>query len=127
MKLNAKFYRNRQRGWTLIGGLMVLIILAFVVIIGFRVSPIYLDYFTVKSTLEALKGDPGVSQMSKLDIQKNVQRRFDVGYVDVVKGTDVKIKQDKKGKIVQLDYEDRRPLIANLEVVAKFSKTVYLY
>ena len=117
----------RQRGWTLIGALVILILLAFVVLIGFRVVPMYLDYFTVKSTLEALQSERGVAKMSKVEIQKSIQRRFDVGYVEVVTAKDVKIRLAKNGgRVVELVYEDRRPLIANLEVVGKFNQTVAL-
>ncbi len=127
MERNAASFVLRQRGWTMIGALVILILLAFVVLIGFRVVPMYLDYFTVKSTLEALQSEHGVAKMSKLDIQKSIQRRFDVGYVEVVTAKDVKIRLAKNGgRIVELVYEDRRPLIANLEVVGKFNQTVAL-
>ena len=117
---------GRERGWTMIGGMIILCLLAFVVVIGFRLVPMYLDYFTVQSSLESLKSEPEVARMSKYDILASIQRRFDVGYVDVVTSKDVKIKQDKNGKFVELVYEDRRPLLANLEIVGKFNKTVYL-
>jgi hypothetical protein len=117
---------GREGGWTMIGGVVILCLIGFVVIIGFRLVPMYLDYFTVQSSLESLKSQPEVARMSKYDILASIQRRFDVGYVDVVTSKDVKIKQDKNGKFVELVYEDRRPLLANLEIVGKFNKTVYL-
>jgi hypothetical protein len=117
---------GRERGWTMIGAVVILCLLAFVVVIGFRLVPMYLDYFTVQSSLESLKSQPEVARMSKYDILASIQRRFDVGYVDVVTSKDVKIKQDKDGRFVELVYEDRRPLLANLEIVGKFNKTVRL-
>ncbi len=127
MERNAASFVLRQQGWTLIGALVILILLGFVVLIGFRVVPMYLDYFTVKSTLNALQSERGVAKMSKVDIQRSIQRRFDVGYVEVVTAKDVKIRLAKNGgRIIELVYEDRRPLIANLEVVGKFNQTVAL-
>ena len=117
---------GHERGWTMIGAVVILCLLAFVVLIGFRLVPMYLDYFTVQSSLESLRSQPEVARMSKYDILASIQRRFDVGYVDVVTAKDVKIKQDKDGRFVELVYEDRRPLLANLEIVGKFNKTVYL-
>jgi hypothetical protein len=86
----------------------------------------YLDYFSVQSTLESLTKQPEAGRMSKSDIQNSIQRRFDVDYIEVVKAKDVKIRPGRNGKVVQIVYEDRRPLFANLEIVGKFDKSVEL-
>ena len=129
MKLNKDVQvsgKTYQNGMTVVGMVLVLAGIGFVALMGMRIVPIYIDYFTVKSTLEALKQDPEVKQMSKLEIQQSIQRRFDVGYVTVVTGKDVKLRHDEKNVIVELVYDDRRPLIGNLDTVAKFHETVYL-
>ena len=45
---------RRQRGVSMIGGLLMLIVVCFVALMVIRIVPIYVSYFTVKSTLEAL-------------------------------------------------------------------------
>jgi hypothetical protein len=76
--------KDRQQGITVISGLLILVGLGFVVLIALRVIPIYIDYFTVRSTLEGLRKDPEIARMTTFDIHKTIQKRFDIGYVDIV-------------------------------------------
>lgn len=115
-----------QRGITMIGGLLILIALGFVVLIGIRVIPIYIDYFSVRSTLEGLKKEPQISRMTSSDIRSAIEKRFNIGYVDVVNAKQVKIRKQGNARILVLDYEDRRPVIGNVDVVAKFNVNVPL-
>ena len=115
-----------QRGMTVIAVILILISIAFIALIAMRIIPIYLSYFSVRSALEGLKKEPEVAQMSIFDIQQRIQKRFDISYVTVIDPKQVKIRQQGRDKILELVYEDRRPLIANLDVVAKFNDKIVL-
>ena len=117
---------DRQRGMSVIGGLLWLIIAAFVVLIMLRVVPIYIDYFSLMSTLEGLKKEPQIGRMSTEDIYRTMGRRFDIGYVTVIKPQQIKIRREGNDRILDVSYEDRRSLIGNLDVVAKFNDTIVL-
>jgi hypothetical protein len=117
---------SRQRGMTMIGGLLALVSVCFVALLVLRIVPIYITYFTVRSTLEGIKKEPQVSQMSSTDIYNTLQKRFDIGYITVVQAKQVKIRQQGRDRMLALAYEDRRPLIGNLEVVATFDINVVL-
>jgi hypothetical protein len=116
----------RQRGMTGFGMLMMLGIVGLGALLGMRIVPIYLDHFVVKSSMQALKQDLETRQMSAAEVRQTISRRFDINNVTHIGEKDVKIRQNGQGMIVELAYEDRRPLIGNLEVVAKFSETVVL-
>jgi hypothetical protein len=115
-----------QRGMTVVAVILILISIAFVALIAMRIIPIYVSYFSVRSALEGLKKEPEVAQMGIFDIQQRIQKRFDISYVKVIDPKQVKIRQQGRDKILELVYEDRRPLIANLDVVAKFNDTIVL-
>jgi flagellin-like protein len=117
---------KRQRGISPIGGLLMLIVVCFVALMAIRIVPIYVSYFTVKSALEGLARDPASRQMSSSEIYSTLQKRFDIGYVSVVDAKQVKIRQQGRERIVSLAYEDRRPLIGNLGIVANFDINVVL-
>lgn len=117
---------RQQRGISAIGGLLALVVVCFVALIVIRIVPIYVSYFTVKSTLEALQRDPASRQMSTFELYNTLQKRFDIGYVSVVDAKQVKIRQQGKERILSLAYEDRRPLIGNLDIVAKFDINLVL-
>jgi flagellin-like protein len=117
---------KRQRGVSPIGGLLILVVVCFVALLVIRIVPIYISYFTVKSTLEGLAHDPTSRQMSVSELHSSLQKRFDIGYVSVVDARQVKISQQGRERIVSLTYEDRRPLIGNLDIVANFDINVVL-
>jgi len=118
---------SRQRGITMMGGLMILIFMAFVVVIVMKVVPIYLNYYQIYTALEGLQSEPGIKSESKNQIMERILRRFDISQIYSPDPKDV-IKIEKKGGVteVKLAYEDRRGLLGNLEVVAVFEREFIL-
>lgn len=118
--------RQRQRGMTAIGTLLMVGCLGFVVYLAMRLVPMYLDGFTVRSALESLKQEPAAAQWGPNEIRDRLRRRFDVNNVDSVKPSDVKVVVDDGRKTVSVAYETRVHLIANLDAVARFDFSVEL-
>lgn len=125
--MTANAMAARQRGMTVMGLIMVLVFMAFVVVIVMKVVPIYLNYYQVYTSLEGLQSEPGVKEESKSQIMDRILRRFDISQIYSPDPRDV-IDIEKKGGVtrVTLFYEDRRPLLGNLEVVAIFEKEFVL-
>lgn len=118
--------RVRQRGMTVIGVVILLIIIAFAVLIGMRIVPIYISYFNIREAIEGLKSESGIRQMSATEIHRSLDKRFYIGYIQTVKARDLKVVKQGNNVILKLVYEDRRPLIANLDIVAKFNDDIVL-
>ncbi len=123
MSVNNKFH---QRGWTIIGGLMALIIIAFVVLIGMKIVPIYIDHFNIQSSIKSISEEPGVERWTPRDVRNALDRHFNISYIDVIQAKDVRVKKKDGKLVVELVYEDRRPLISNLDIVANFNKNFTL-
>ena len=119
--------RLRQRGITILAAILLLIVIGFVAVLVMRVLPIYIDYFSARSTLEGLRSEPGIQERSQIDITKSIDRRFNISYIEHLQAKDIKI--IKKGGVLSLllKYEDRRPLMGNMDVIAKFNDTIQLY
>ena len=119
---------KRQRGVSAIGGLLIMIVVCFVALLAIRIVPIYISYFMVKSSLEALAHDSASKdkEMSAPELHSALQKRFEIGYVNIVNAQQVKIRQQGKERILSLTYEDRRTLIGNLDIVANFDINVVL-
>ncbi len=118
--------KDQQRGMTVIGMLLVLILIAFAVLIAMKVIPMYIEYYTIKSTIESIRKEPQLAQMSTQDIHKAIQRRFDVGYVEKVNASDLKIKNAPDGRVLELVYDDERELFYGLFILLKVNETVPL-
>lgn len=121
-----KELNSSQRGMTVIGMLLLIIMLAFIALIAMKVVPLYVQYYTIKSTIESIRKEPQLAQMSTQDIQAGIQKRFDIGYVENVKARDLKVRSESGGRVLDLVYQDERPLFYGLSVILKVNETVSL-
>ncbi len=111
---------------TVIGMLLLLIVIAFVALIAMKVVPMYIQYYTIKSTIESVRKEPQIAQMSPADIQTAIQKRFDIGYVDNITARDLKIRNENRGRVLDLVYQDERALFYGLSVVLKVNEAIPL-
>ncbi len=117
---------RKQKGMTLIGFVIVLSAVMFVTFIGMRVGPIYLEYFSVVSAMNGVASERGSANLSPFDIRVKVLNRLYVSYsAENVKDKHIKIVRGN-GVHLRVKYEVRKPVIGNLDVVAKFDRTVRL-
>lgn len=115
---------RRQRGMTLIGFVVVLALLGFFAYIGMKLVPMYSEYYSVKQALKGLAQEPGIANQSPAKVKDLFFRRLYISYAENVKDENVKIERiDAGGWRVNVNYELRKPLVANLDVVGKFDAT----
>lgn len=117
---------RKQRGITLMGFIMVAAIAGFFALIGFKLFPAYSEYYGVVQGMKAVSEIPGAGNMELSELQRALQKRFDVGYVDTVEAKNATLIRDKAGNQLNMNYEYRKPLLYNLDYVAKFDYTVKL-
>jgi hypothetical protein len=113
---------KRQNGMTAIGWLIVLALIGFFVLLTLRMLPSYLEYYKIVSTLDSLEKEPGLDKPAA--IRRLIDRRFNISYVDVIQPNDVMIKPVGPNFRVIADYESRKHIFANVDVVMSFYKEV---
>ena len=116
---------RKQNGISLVGFLITLTLLGFFAFVAMRLFPVYSEFQSVKSDMKALSEAPGAAKMSPAALKDALDRRFYISYVKNVAGKDLVVDR-KLGVNITLDYEVRRPLMGNLDFVAKFNHTVKL-
>jgi hypothetical protein len=117
---------RKQGGLTLIGFIIVLSITIFVAFIGMKIVPIYMEYYSVVSAMNGVASERGSANLSPYDIRVKVLNRLYVSYsAENVKEQHIKIFRGD-GVNLRIAYEVRKPVIGNLDVIAKFDKTVRL-
>ena len=113
--------KRTQGGMTLIGFIIVLAVAGVFIYTGMKVIPMYSEYYAVKQALAGLSEEPEITQKSPAQIQDLFFRRLYISYAENVKPANVKIARKDAGYLMTVDYEVRKPLIANLDVVGKFN------
>lgn len=112
--------KRTQRGMTLIGFMMVLAVVGVFIYMGMKLIPMYSEYYSVKQALAGLASEPGITNNDPAKIKDLFFRRLYVSYAENVKPEHVKIVRKDAGYVMTVDYENRKPLIANIDVVGKF-------
>ena len=115
--------KNTQTGMTVLGVMILISFVGAMALLALKIIPIYLDYSSIDGTLNALKDDPTIATMSRSEITKSIQKRFDIGFIESLKAEQIKMTERGGELTLDLDYEDRRNIVANLDVIVHFKKT----
>ena len=113
--------KRTQRGMTLVGFIIVLAVVGVFAYIAMKLVPMYSEYYAVKQALKGLQQEPGIANRDPAKIQDLFFRRLYISYAENVKPGNVKIERIDGGWTMSVDYEVRKPLMLNLDVVGKFS------
>lgn len=115
---------QHQKGMTAIGWMLVLGLIAFFTLVTLRLVPVYLESNKVASVLESLKKEPGITKKSRSQIIALLNKRFDVNDIRKVDPGTAKITRDKGVLKVQIAWERREHLFANIDLVSVFDKQI---
>ncbi|NLG60188.1 MAG: DUF4845 domain-containing protein [Gammaproteobacteria bacterium] len=118
--------RRKERGMTLLGFVIVLAVVGFFAYVAMRLFPMYQEYYSVRSAMKGLAAEPGIGTQDPARIQDLFFRRLYINYSENVKKEHVKLRRVDNGWEMQVQYEVRRPLVGNLDVVGKFDSTQML-
>ena len=117
--------QHRQRGMTMLGILVLVVVVGAWVYAGIRMTPKYLEYMRVASTLEKVRDEfdsnPGTTEFM---LRKAVERHFDIEMVEVITANDLEIKKDGGTFTMRAAYEDTVPLAGNVSFLLDFDKSV---
>ena len=110
-----------QKGVSLLGGLVILALLGFVASTAFKVLPHYYDYWTVKKIVESVSTD----KVQRIDSVRAFYDHVDAGMQvnnirDLESRKILAVTLDDDVFAVHLQYEQREPLIGNVDLVVKF-------
>jgi len=109
--------RNRQLGLSLGGLIVVSVVVIFVALLGFKVGPKYMEYFTAKETITeiAKSGDT-----SPAEIRKSFELRQAIDNIPSLKPSDLVISRESGQVVISFAYRKDIPLFANVGLYIDF-------
>lgn len=114
---------EKQRGMTSAAWLALVLVVGFVTIVGIRVVPAYIDYYTVVSVAQSVQRDPGLSTATSDRVREVLRKRMNINNVDDL-GDAITIKRPGGDIELTIDYEVRRDLFGNMALVMHFQRRV---
>ncbi len=115
---------RNEKGVTLIGFLIMAVFVGLFALAAIKLIPVYLEYGKVQSTLSKVKTELDGKNPTVTDINKSIERRFDIEDVRRISWKEVKIAREPRSYKVQATYEARVYYIGNLYLLADFDTSV---
>ena len=113
---------HKQRGVTLTGAIVVMVVLAFIGLFAAKLLPAYIDFFSVKKLLATMEA-AGDTKGSVRDIRRAFDKRNAVEDVKAVKSDDLEITKEGGETIVTASWSVRIPMVYNISACLDFTAT----
>ena len=118
---------RKQRGLTLIGFIIVLIMVLFFAYSAMRVVPMYLEYHALVNAMDKLQDDPLARNMTPKKIKQSITMSLWASYASAnIKENNIRISKKDGGVLVRVSYEVRKEFLGNIDLIGSFDRSVLL-
>lgn len=117
---------KNQHGLTMISWLLVLTMVGFFIMVGMKLAPVYLQNYTIRNILESVRKEILTSRKPVTEIRTMLSRRFNMNSIDNLKRENIKIRRSSGITTIEVNYEERRPIVGNLDAIMTFHESVEL-
>lgn len=118
-------HKQRQKGMTFLGYVIVIGIIGFFAVMAMKLAPIYLEYQSVVRIMNNV-AQQSPSGTPPRAIRDAIQKQFDVNNIDRVKGSEIEVKRNKGTTTISIDYEARTKFAGRLWFLMLFDHSVNL-
>jgi hypothetical protein len=109
---------REQRGLTLTGFLVTAVILVFVALLGFKIGPAYMEFYTIQKQIKIVANE--VATADRRAVENAFDRRANVENITAITGKDLEITKEGDGIVVSAEYAVKVPLVGNLSACMDF-------
>ena len=119
---------NRQKGLTLIGFGIVLVVAGFFAYAAMKLVPCYTEYFGVVKSMKSLQSHPGIETATIEDIRRQLNVNFDLQYVDdnTIPDKNIQLITANGQHKLRIFYDKDLPFLYNVDLLVHFDNTVDL-
>jgi len=109
---------RNERGITILGFLFVAAVVIVVALVGFRVTPAYIEYFAVQKALQQAVDDTPDGNVA--EIRRLFDRKTSAGYIESVRPVDVQVTRQSNQITASVSWQRVLPMIANASILLDF-------
>jgi hypothetical protein len=118
--------RHSQKGMTVFGGFLLLLIVGAVILLALKIAPVYLENYNVKRVLIDMVDDQSTRAMAPHQLVQSVKNRLHVSGIHNTKDYKISAKRSSRGMQINVDYVVRKPVVGNLDALMTFHEDVEL-
>ena len=107
-----------ERGLTILGFIFVAAIVVIGALVGFRVLPAYVEYFSVQKALQTALDDSPTGSVA--EVRRAFDRKLGGSYIDSVRPQDVQVSRDGNVITVSVAWQRILHIIGNASILLEF-------
>lgn len=111
--------KSRQRGLSLIGMILVGILLACALFVGFKMVGPYMEYRAIKNAFAQMAED-GSRGASESELRNSFERRADIDRIQSVKPAQFVIRKQGGQVVIETEYQRVESLVGNISLLFNF-------
>ena len=110
--------KRSQRGITLFGLLFWAIVIGVVSLVGMRIVPTSIEYFTIMKAINKVSGDPAATTVPQIRTSFDRQREIDA--ITSISGKDLSITKENEQVVVSFAYDSEIELFKPVYLLIKY-------
>lgn len=119
MQVRKQYFINAERGVSLGGLVLVLVVLGVVAVFALKAAPTYVEYRSAKDAIAKAKATGG----SVAEMQRTFEKNAEINNVSAISGKDLVITRDGGETEISFAYEKRVPLMGNVSLLIDYAAT----
>ncbi|MGI9278867.1 MAG: DUF4845 domain-containing protein [Endozoicomonas sp.] len=112
--------KSRQKGLSTLGWLVAILVGGFMIMLTFKVAPIYLDDYAVAKVLTSLDTKPGVEEAGVPQVREWLNKGLLTNRIKLAKGESKVLRDKGKSVAIEINYERRLHLMYNIDLILTF-------
>lgn len=124
---SMQFMENRQpgmrdqRGASMAGTLVLLLIGAAILTVALKLIPVYIDSWTISEAIEKVMQDENIGRQGDGEIVNRIQSQLNINGIRDFDSKNIVIKREKGMLKLTADYEVRTHIVKNIDAVLSFN------
>ena len=115
--------KQSQRGASSFGLLCYTLAGLFVLMVLFKIAPVYMDNFSVGSVLNSLDDRTDIRKARPRDVKDWIAKGLQINAIRDIPGDAIKVRQEGAFLVADVNYERRVEFISNIDVVITFENS----
>jgi uncharacterized protein DUF4845 len=116
-------FGKTQAGLTILGFMLLAAVVVIFAMVGFRVVPSYVEYYSVKKSLDDTMRSGTVDPSNLQAFRLELERRLQTSYVENVKAKDAIVQRVGNQITAELAWERRLHMFGNAYILLEFEVT----
>ena len=112
---------KKQMGVSLGGLIVVLFVLIFVALLGFKLFTPYSEYFTIQKAFKQMAANPEVKSGNKSALMTAWFPIAQISNIRAISGEDIEVAKEGNEVTISASYTVKVPLFSNISLVIDFA------